>query len=363
MLPFIESLLNDMVSLKAQDLYLTVGRMATIRVEEQMITRGTHPLRKEDIEAIVGNILTLQQQEEFREKFELNIALHHGDAGRFRLNAFHQQQMPGLVIRRIETNIPSICALGLPEVCKKLVMHKQGLILVSGPSGAGKSTTLAAMVGHRNEHGMGHILTIEDPIEYIHDHKQCIITQREVGIDTLSFFDALRNALRQRADVIVMGEMRDRESMEYGLQFAEAGHLCIGTIHASNLVHTLSRFINSFPQEARARILSAMANLLQAVIYQRLVMGVGGKRVLALGLMQNEGAVKTLIQEGQLDKLKELMEKSHERGMYTFDQSLVRLFKEGKITEETAIAEADSKASIRVSLGDAKQRMKEGGED
>ncbi|MCD6034517.1 MAG: twitching motility family protein [Rickettsiales bacterium] len=353
MLPFMESLLTCMIEENGQDLYLTVGKPACIRVEDKIVPKSPKPLERKDIHLILEDILNEKQRHELADHFELNVALRFGEKERFRLNAFYQQQMPAIVIRRIQTYIPTIEALGLPRICQDLAMMKQGLVLVSGPSGAGKSTTLASMVGYRNVHGGGHILTIEDPIEYVHEHKNCIITQREVGMDTHSYTVALKNALRQRADVIVMGEMRDRESMEHGLHFAEAGHLCIATVHASNPVQTVTRIINRFPEEMRSRIQSSLAHLLHAVLYQRLVPGVHGKRMMASGLLLNQGAVTTLIEEGRLDKLKEVAEKGHERGMYTFDQSLVELCKAGQITQDTAIAEAESKADIRVKLQEA----------
>lgn len=352
-MPFssIETLLEAMIREKASDLYLTFGAPASLRVEDHIAHIGAETLDDTMIEQYLETLLTEEQRDEFETTLEYNTAIEWKDNARFRINAFRQQQHSGLVIRRINTEIPTIESLKLPSVYADLIMEKRGLILVVGASGSGKTTSLAAMVNHRNHHGFGHIITIEDPIEFIHHHHKCIITQRDVGVDTFSYGMALKNALRQRPDVIVIGEIRDREAMENALNFAETGHVCVATLHANNAHQTIERILSFFPEEKHRQVLTNLAVNLKGVLSQRLVDCIEpNKRILAVEIMLNNGLIKQLIAEGKLLQIRELIERGTSDGMCTMEQSLITLFNNGIISSDVAISESDNPANMRLAL-------------
>lgn len=344
----INTLLAAMVELRASDLYLTVGTPASLRVNDTIHPQNEHILTDEDIQNYMGVLLNDYQRDEFESTLELNTALKWSDEARFRINIYRQQAHVAIVIRRIEMKIPSLEELNLPPVYGDLILQKRGLILIAGPTGSGKSTSLAAMVGYRNTHGSGHIITIEDPIEFVHRHQQCIISQRDVGLDTFSYSMALKNALRQRPDVVVIGEVRDREVMEQALYFAETGHLCLATLHANNSSQAIERVLNFFPEERHENILLNLALNLRGILSQRLITNTSNTRTLALEIMLNSGLIKQLIEENKIRQIKEMIERGSVDGMQTFDQHLLELLKEGIITEEAALAESDNAGNLRM---------------
>lgn len=346
----VNALLQTFADKNASDLYVTVGSPPCMRLENSMERIGADPLKEEDVRAFLNVLLSEEAVSEFDATLEYNTAIDWQGKVRMRINVFRQRQHSGVVIRRIKNDIPPLQALGLPMIFSDIIMEKRGLVLVVGPTGSGKSTTLASMVGYRNLHGSGHIVTIEDPIEFIHDHKNCIITQRDVGIDTYSFGIGLKNALRQMPDVIVIGEVRDREAMEQAIVFAETGHLCLATLHANNAHQAIERIINFFPEERHRQILQNLSFNLKAVMSQRLVRNVQGGRSLAIEVMLNEGLIRALIAEGRIKEIKEHIENGKASGMQTFEQSLLDLYARSIITEEVAMAEADSPANLRVAM-------------
>lgn len=350
----IHTLLEDMVTRRASDLYITYDAPAALRINDIIVPINRFALKDDDIARYIGQLLTPEQQDEFHSTFELNMALNFNETARFRVNVFRQQAHDGVVIRRIENNIPNIESLNLPSIYGELVMQKRGLILVSGQTGSGKSTSLAAMVGHRNTYGQGHIITVEDPIEFVHQHGKCIITQRDVGLDTYSYALALKNALRQRPDIVVIGEVRDREVMEQAIYFAETGHLCIATIHANNASQTIERVINFFPEERHPQILLNLSLNLRATLSQRLMRTIDGGRTLALEIMLNRGLIKQHIELGKIRQLREMIEKGTTDGMQTFDQHLLRLYEQGIISEDIALTESDSVANLRLQIQNLK---------
>jgi twitching motility protein PilU len=341
--------LQKMVAEEASDLYLTVGLAAQIRLSDGLLSMG-EPLTDEAIHALIREMLNPEQLAEYTEKLEYNCSLTTPEKGRFRVNVFTQQQHPGMVIRRINTVIPSAEEIGLPAVFTSLIMRHRGLILVVGATGSGKSTSLAAMLDHRNRHSSGHIITIEDPIEFVHEHKGCIITQREIGIDTHSYHDALKNALRQRPDVVLIGEIRERETMEHAIHFTESGHLCVATIHARNASQAIERIIHLFPHEEHPPLLYNLSLNLAGVISQRLVPNLRGGRSLVVESMQNEGIITRLIEEGRVREIKDAMEKNRDMGMQTFDHALVELVMKGEISEDVALSQSDSEGNMRLQL-------------
>ena len=359
----IETLLHEMVTQRASDLYLTFGSPAVLRVGDDMISLGDSPLSDDDITRVMDQLLSDDQRDEFQSTLELNIGFGWNDQARFRMNVFRQQTHPGIVIRRIQMEIPRLEELNLPSVYGDLVLLKRGLILVAGPTGSGKSTSLAAMIGHRNNHGNGHVVTIEDPIEFVHRHNRCIITQRDVGLDTYSYAIALKNALRQRPDLIVIGEVRDREVMEQAIYFAETSHLCIATIHANNSSQAIERVLNFFPEERHQQILINLSLNLRAVLSQRLVTTVDQNRTLALEVMLNQGLITQLIEEGKVRQIREMIEKGTHEGMQTFDQCLLELYQKGTISEEVAIAESDSPSNLRLLISHSKGLNRPGGKE
>jgi len=351
-----------MVQREASDLYLTVGVPPTLRKDDILMALNETNLSLEDIEMMLGEVLTSRQRREYDTNMELNIALDMGDRGRFRINVLRQKQFPALVIRRITSNIPSFEELNLPrQIFEDLAMTKRGLILVSGVTSSGKSTSLAAMVDYRNKHAPGHIITIEDPVEYFHSHHKSIVTQREVGIDTQSYQIGLKNSLRQKPDVIMIGEIRDAEVMEQALSAAETGHLCLATIHTNNASQALERIINFFPETKQNQIRMNLTLNLKAIVGQRLVMSKEGHAVLAIEVLLNEALIKDLILKGETHKIREVMAQNKPAGMQVFDQSLFNLYKNGLITEETAILESDVSSDMRMRIQQEKLRM--GGSD
>lgn len=334
----------------ASDLYLTVGFPPSVRTDSSLVPLGEDVLTVDGINEILGSILTNRQKRDFEQNMELNSALDMGKHGRFRVNVLQQRQFPALVIRRITSKIPSFEELRLPPILEKLAMERRGLVLITGMTGSGKSTTLAAMVDFRNAREQGHIITIEDPIEYFHEHKKSIVTQREVGMDTETFAIAMKNALRQRPDVILVGEIRDREVMEQGLTIAETGHLCLATLHTNNAYQAIERIVNLFPEDYHNQIRLNLSLNLRAIISQRLLPAIGGGMTIALEVMLNQGLVKELIQSGQVGKIREIMEQNTSSGMCTFDQSLLILYRDGKISEDVALAQADQPSDMLIKI-------------
>lgn len=335
----------------ASDMYLTHGEAPSLRVNGLIVRVGSDPLDDATISEYLDTLLTPDQRDEFESTLEFNTAIPWGEEARFRINVFRQQQHNGLVIRTISMHIPTMEELALPPAYTDLIMMRRGLVLVVGPTGSGKTTSLAAMIGHRNRHGHGHIVTIEDPIEFVHKHAQCIITQRDVGIDTYSYSMALKNALRQRPDVILIGEVRDRETMEHAISFAETGHLCVATLHSNNANQTIERILNFFPEDKHQQVLANLSLNLRGIVSQRLVPTIDGKRhALAVEIMLNTGLIKQLIEEGKVRQMKEMIERGQSEGMCSMDMSLFELFKQGIVSEEVAVAEADNTANMRLAI-------------
>ena len=356
----IYSFLHEMMNRKATDLYLTVGVAPTLRVDNELFPMSELTLTEEDMQVMLGEMLTSRQRREFDANMELNLAFDMGGEGRFRVNVMRQRQNTGMVIRHITSKIPSFEQLRLPKLMEGLSLEKRGLIVLCGVTASGKSTSLASMVDYRNQTGGGHIITIEDPIEFYHDHKRAIITQREVGIDTASYSVALRNALRQKPDVIMVGEVRETDVMEQAITAAETGHLCICTLHASNASQAIDRIINFFPEERHLQVRSALSLNLRAILAQRLVRTVEGGSVVAVEVLLNEAFIKELIMKGDSVRIKEVMANNSAAGMVVFDQALYRLFVEGVIDEKTAIAEADVPADMKMRLQQYKLSGKHG---
>lgn len=352
--PMILQYFQAMTEKGASDLYLTVGFPPSLRVDSQLIPLRDTPLTVDELNEIIGSILTNRQRRDFEAQMELNTSLDVGRFGRFRVNALRQRQFPALVIRRIISKIPTFEELHLPKILEKLSMERRGLILVTGMTGSGKSTTLASMIDYRNSRDQGHIITIEDPIEYFHEHKKSVVTQREVGVDTESYSIALKNALRQRPDVILVGEVRDREVMEQALTAAETGHLCLATLHTNNAYQSIERIVNLFPEDAHNQIRLNLSMNLRAIVSQRLVPAADGGLTLAIEVMLNQGLVKDLIHKGDIIKIREVMEQNAQLGMATFDLSLLRLFKDGRITEETAVSQADQPGDLKIKIQQVK---------
>ena len=345
-----EKLLRLMVEKGGSDLFITAGVPPSMKVNGKIMPVTKTAMSPEMTRETVLGVMNEAQRRDFAENHECNFAISARGIGRFRVSAFYQRNLVGMVLRRIETNIPTIDDLKLPEILKKLALTKRGLVLFVGATGSGKSTSLAAMIGYRNKNTSGHIISIEDPIEYIHQHQNCIVTQREVGIDTESFEVALKNTLRQAPDVILIGEVRTRETMDHAVAFAETGHLCLATLHANNANQALDRIINFFPEDRRPQLLNDLGNNLKAFVSQRLVKTVDGKRRAAVEVMLGTPTVRDLIKRNEFSELKEIMEKSKNLGMQTFDQALIDLVHEGAIDEEEAVKNADSANNVRLKL-------------
>ena len=348
---FINDLLRLMVARKGSDLFITADFPPAIKVDGKVTRLMDQPLVASHTLALARSIMSDKQVAEFERTKECNFAISPAGVGRFRVNTFIQQGRVGMVLRTIPANIPSIDGLGLPQVLKDVAMTKRGLCIFVGATGSGKSTSLAAMVDWRNEQSEGHIITIEDPIEFVHTHKNCIITQREVGLDTDSWEAALKNTLRQAPDVILMGEIRDRETMEHAVVFSETGHLCLATLHANSANQALDRIVNFFPEERREQLLLDLSLNLRAMISQRLLPKQDGAgRVAALEVMLNTPLISDLIAKGDVVEIKEIMKKSRELGMQTFDQSLFDLYESGAVMYEDALRNADSVNDLRLQI-------------
>ena len=347
----INALLKIMVDEEASDLFITAGMPPSLKINGNVKPLSEWSLNPAQVRALVYSVMTPEQIQVFEEVLESNFAIQKLEVGRFRVNVFQQQNEIGMVIRRINTNIPSVEELRLPVQLKDLVMGKRGLILVVGATSSGKSSTLAAMIGHRNQYSQGHIVSVEDPIEFLHRHRGCIVTQREVGIDTHSYDAALKNTLRQAPDVIMIGEIRSRETMEHAIAFAETGHLVVSTLHATNAPQALDRIINFFPDERRSQLLMDLSLHLKAIVAQRLIPSVHGKhRRVAVEVMLNSPLVSDLILRGETHLLRDVMKKSSQQGMNTFDQALFNLYKKGDISHDDAVMYADSPNEIRLMI-------------
>ncbi len=348
---FMFDLLRLMVSKGGSDLFITAGFPPAIKIDGKMTPVSSQPLTAAHTADLARAIMNDKQTAGFELTKEANFAISPGDLGRFRVSAFVQMSSVGMVLRTITTQIPKFEDLALPEVLKDVIMSKRGLVIMVGATGSGKSTTLAAMVGYRNENSYGHIITIEDPVEFVHPHKNCVITQREVGVDTDSFEAALKNSLRQAPDVIQIGEIRDRETMEHAIAFAETGHLCLATLHANSANQALDRIINFFPEERRQQLLMDLSLNLRGLISQRLIPKKEEKgRVVAMEIMLNSPLISDLIFKGEVHEIKEIMKKSRELGMQTFDQALFDLYEADKISYEDALRNADSVNDLRLTI-------------
>ena len=350
-----DSLLKLMVHKKASDLFITVGAAPSMKVNGKISPVTKKSLNPTQAHQIVTGVMNDKLRAQFEEEHECNFAISRSGVGRFRVSAFMQRGQVGMVLRRIETTIPTYQELKLPETIKDLAMTKRGLIIFVGATGSGKSTSLASMIGYRNKNGSGHIITIEDPIEFVHNHDGCIITQREVGIDTDSFGVALKNTLRQAPDVILIGEIRTRETMDHAIAFAETGHLCLATLHANNANQAMDRIINFFPEERKSQLLMDLSLNMRAFVAQQLIPTPDGKgRRAAVEILLNSPLVSDYVRDGEVHKLKEVMKNSREEGMQTFDQALYDLYRSESITYEDALHHADSPNDLRlmIKLGD-----------
>ena len=348
---FMHDLLKAMVAKKASDLFITSGFPPAIKLDGKMTPVASQPLTPQHTSELTRAMMNDKQAQAFEATKECNFAINPGGIGRFRVNAFVQQGRIGMVLRTITTSIPKFEELNLPAVLKDICMTKRGLIIMVGGTGSGKSTSLAAMVGYRNENSYGHIITIEDPVEFTHDHKNCVVTQREVGVDTENWFSALKNTLRQAPDVILIGEIRDRETMDYAIAFAETGHLCMATLHANSANQALDRVINFFPADRRAQLLMDLSLNIRALVSQRLLPKKDGKgRVAAVEIMLNSPLIQDLIFKGEVHEIKGIMAKSRELGMQTFDQHLFDLYEAQQISYEDALRNADSVNELRLMI-------------
>ena len=348
---FIYDLLRAMVAKKASDLFITAGFPPALKIDGRVTPVSNQTLTPQHTMELARSVMNDKQAEEFEATKECNFAVSPAGIGRFRVNAFVQQARVGMVFRTITTEIPKFEDLGLPTVLKDVVMSKRGIVLFVGGTGSGKSTSLASLIGYRNENSHGHIVTIEDPIEYVHEHRGCVITQREVGVDTESWHAALKNTLRQAPDVILIGEIRDRETMDHAIAFAETGHLCMGTLHANSANQALDRVINFFPEERRSQLLMDLSLNIRAIVSQRLIPKKEGKgRAAAVEILLNSPLISDLVFKGEVHEIKSIMAKSRELGMQTFDQHLFELYEAGAISYEDALRNADSVNELRLMI-------------
>jgi twitching motility protein PilU len=346
-----DKLLKLVVEKGASDLFITAARPPSMKINGKIFAVSKNALSPEQARELVLGTMNKEQQDVFKAEHECNFAINTRGLGRFRVSAFYQRNLIGMVLRRIEVNIPKVAELGLPQIVEELSMTKRGLIIFVGATGTGKSTSLAAMIGHRNLNSSGHIISIEDPIEYVHQHEGCIITQREVGVDTDSFDVALRNTLRQAPDVIMIGEVRTRETMEHSVTFAETGHLCLCTLHANNANQALDRIIHFFPSDRHDQIWMDLSLNLKAIVAQQLIPTVDGQgRRAAVEVLINTPLMSDHIRKGDVHLLKDLMSKSTEQGMQTFDQALYRLYSAGEVSYDAAITHADSPNDLRLMI-------------
>jgi len=346
----IKQLLTVMDKNEASDLYITSGMPPSYRINSVVHSANQSPLTAAHCEKLANACMNERQRATFAAEYEMNLALSFADIGRYRVNIFRQRGHVGMVIRKVKTDVPTIDGLGLPEIFKDISMASRGLVLMVGATGCGKSTSLAAMIDYRNSHQAGHIITIEDPIEFIHEHKRSVITQRELGTDTLQYHAALKNTLRQSPDVILIGEIRDRETMEHALTFAETGHLCMATLHANNANQALERIINFFPEEIHPQVSLNLALNMKAILSQRLVKSPEGKRLPAIEILVNTPRITDLVGKWAISEIKETMAAGKNYGMQTFDQSLLELWMEGLITEDEALCHADSVNNLRLQI-------------
>jgi len=353
----IRELVEEMVRREASDLYITVDSPPMFRVEGVVSPGGSRKYTPEETETMAFSLMSQIQKTYFARRWEMNLAIAYPDLGRFRVNIFRQRGSFGMVMRHIKIYIKTIDDLALPQIFKNIAMTKRGLVLIAGRTGSGKSTTLAALIDYRNSNAPGHIVTIEDPIEFVHTHKKSIITQREIGIDTHGYGSALKHTLRQAPDVILIGEVRDVETMEAAIDYAETGHLCLGTIHANNANQTIERIMNFFPPERHLQIYLQLSLNLRAIISQRLIPRIDGMRVAAVEILLDTPRVKDLIQKAQIDLIKEAMAEGNMEGMQTFDQSIFDFYQQGTIDYDNAIAYADSANDLRLRI-----KMEEVGE-
>jgi twitching motility protein PilU len=351
----IVKLLSMMLEQGGSDLFITAGFPPAMKVKGQMTPLSDRALNAEDAKAITQSVMNDKQLQEFEATKECNFAIHPAGLSRFRVNAYVQQGMQGLVIRTIASEIPNIDDLGLPEILKDIIMTKNGLVIMVGGTGSGKSTSMAAMLDHRNEHSKGHIITIEDPIEYVHPHKNCVVMQREVGVDTDSWESALHNTLRQAPDVIVLGEIRDKEIMDFGVEFAQTGHLALATLHANNANQAIDRILGFFPSDKQIKLMQDLSLNLRAIISQRLIRTVDGGRCAAIEILINTPLISDLIAKGDVSGIKEIMGKSKQLGMQTFDQALFDLYSQGRISYDEAVKNADSANEVRLKIKLAKE--------
>jgi twitching motility protein PilU len=342
--------LRTMVDRDASDLYLSSGAPASAKIDGTLQPLEDTVLTTKQIKEVAYSVMDSDQISEFEHKPEMNLAISEEGIGRFRVNIFRQRNSISLVIRNIKTDIPDWKLLGLPSILTDVIMEKRGLVLFVGATGSGKSTSLASLIDHRNSNSAGHIITIEDPVEFVHSHKKSIVNQREVGVDTDSYEDALKNTLRQAPDVILIGEIRDRDTMEHALAFAETGHLAISTLHANNANQALDRIINFFPEDRRNQLLLDLALNLRAFVSQRLVKTVDGKRAAAVEILLGTPLVQDMIRRGDVHEIKEVMQKSESLGMQTFDRALFKLVEAGKISTDEALKNADSPNNLRLTL-------------
>ena len=342
--------LTSMVERRASDLFLTVGAPPSVKVQGEVLRLPLQPLRADDIQALTAALLNPAQASHFESEMECDLACVVLGLGRFRFNVYRQRGEVAIVARHIQTRLPSVEELHMPAILENLAMFKRGLVLIVGAAGAGKSTTLASLLDYRNMNQSGHILTIEDPIEFVHNHKQSIVSQREVGVDTQSFDQALRHAMREAPDVIMIGELRDRLTVQHAINYAETGHLCLSTLHANNAHQAIERIVNFFPEETHPRVRLDLSLNLHAVVAQRLIPGIDNQLVPATEVMLRSPYVADLIHKGQIDQLRSVIGKSRDIGMHTFDQSLFDLFANGLITIEQAIDNADSRTDLSVRL-------------
>jgi twitching motility protein PilU len=355
--------LKLMVAKEASDLYLTTGAMPSMKIQGELRTIENTPVAPGRVKDIAYKIMNQEQISAFEDNPEMNLAISESGIGRFRVNIFMQRNQIGMVVRSIKMKIPGLEELGLPPILTKLIMQKRGLILFVGATGSGKSTSLAALIDYRNTHSAGHIITIEDPIEFVHNHKKSIVNQREVGVDTLTYEEALKNTLRQAPDVILIGEIRDRQTMEHAITFAETGHLAISTLHANNANQAFDRIINFFPEERHNQLLMDLSLNVRGFVSQRLVPTLDGKRAAAIEVLLGTPMISDLILKGEISKIKDIMAKSENIGMQTFDAALYKLYKEGRISLEEALRNADSQNNLRlrISLEEKQHQKKEQG--
>jgi len=356
----LKDLLKVMIAKDGSDLFLTTGAPPSMKAFGRLMPMTDKVLPPGYTKKIAYSIMNEEQIKEFEHSPEMNLALFEEGIGRFRVNIFQQRNEVGIVARNIKTDIPNFKDLGLPEILTKLMMHKNGLILFVGGTGSGKSTSLASLIDYRNTNSDGHIITIEDPVEFIHPHKKSIVNQREVGVDTISYEEALKNTLRQAPDVILIGEIRTQETMEHALAFAETGHLCLSTLDANNANQALDRIINFFPEERHKQLYLDLSLNLRGFVSQRLVPTVDGKRAAAIEILLGTPRIQDLIKNGKVEEIKEVMEKSEQQGMRTFDSALYHLYREGKISLEEALKNADSANNLRLKISLAESEV--GGE-